>query len=390
MNAMHGRSTDLRAPQKRAPVGSMNVSSARARRDPPPPPMSDRFRVSRAVVRRLEELGVPAPAVLWHAGLPPGLFEQDRITLSTNELFAFWRALAEVSRDPEIGLKIGCEDRIERYDPIRIAALYARSLRDALERIGRYKLMTCPEEIRLVEQGNEGAVLVRWLLTSEAEPAELLDMCFSCFAAIGRRATDAALAPVRLELQRAEQHRERFESHFGCPVQFSAQRNALVYLRRDLDRPFLTHNPDLSRLLDPQLEAELEQHLAQRTISGRVKAALKRLLAGQRPSMPEIARELGLSARTLQRRLAEEGASFQQVLEESRRELAQHYLGQTTLELNETAYLLGYEDVASFFRAFHHWEGQSPGRWRAERLNGRSLETASTPCDHPVSHAAAT
>lgn len=354
----------------------MNASSEHARLRQPATPMSDRFKIPHALVRRLDELGVPASAVLWHAGLPPGLFEQEKISVSTAELFSFWRALADVSRDPAIGLEIGCEDRIERYDPIRISALYARSLRDSLERIGRYKQLTCPEEIQLIEQGNECAVLLKWLLASESEPPLLLDMCFSCLVAIGRRATDGAVSPVRIELQRAEHNRAMYETHFGCPVTFGAGRNALVYLRSDIDRPFLTHNPDISRFLAPQLEAELQQHLAQRTVTGRVKATVKRLLAGERPSIQDIARELGMSSRTLQRRLAEERVSFQQVLEDSRRELAQHYLVQPALELNETAYLLGYEDSNSFFRAFQHWEGKSPGRWRAERLNGHTVATA--------------
>ena len=87
-----------------------------------------------------------------------------------------------------------------------------------------------------------------------------------------------------------------------------------------------------------------------------------------------MARGLNLSARTLQRRLAEAGVTFQLVLKEARRELARHYLLQSSLELNETAYLLGYENANSFFRAFHHWEGTSPGQWRSvqRRANGKS------------------
>ena len=99
-----------------------------------------------------------------------------------------------------------------------------------------------------------------------------------------------------------------------------------------------------------------------------MKAALKRVLAGRRPAMPDVAKELGLSTRTLQRRLNDEGVSFQQLLIDARRELARHYLMQPSLELNETAYLLGYEDPNSFFRAFHEWEGTSPGQWRAQNL----------------------
>ena len=71
-----------------------------------------------------------------------------------------------------------------------------------------------------------------------------------------------------------------------------------------------------------------------------------------------------MSTRTLQRRISEDGATFQELLEEARRELARHYLAHSSLELNETAYLLGYEDANSFFRAFHKWEGIPPGEWR--------------------------
>ncbi len=95
-----------------------------------------------------------------------------------------------------------------------------------------------------------------------------------------------------------------------------------------------------------------------------MKGVVKRLLAGGRPDLEEIARALGASVRTLQRRLGEGGITFQQVVEQARRELARYYLLQSSLDLSEIAYLVGYEDANSFFRAFHQWEGAPPGRWR--------------------------
>ena len=80
--------------------------------------------------------------------------------------------------------------------------------------------------------------------------------------------------------------------------------------------------------------------------------------------MHDIARELHISSRTLQRRLQEAGYSFQQVMEEARHQLARHYLTNSLLELNETAYLLGFEDANSFVRAFRGWEGVPPAHWR--------------------------
>lgn len=338
--------------------------------------MTNRFRVSRALIRRLEDVGLRPLMVLRQAGLPMGLFDQDKILVTTQELFSLYRGISEVSRDPAIGLKLGTEDRIERYDPISIAALYARSFRDALQRMARYKQLTCPEEMRIAERGNECAVQFLWLLADEKEPALLIDVCFAWIVGIGRRGTGRLITPKRVEMRRAETHRKIYEQHFRCPVKFGGRQNVLVFEKTDVERPFVTHNADLLAIVAPQLEAELRQQLAQKTVSEQVKGILKKLLAGQRPALEIVAGELHVSTRTLQRRLTGERATFQQLMEDARRELAQHYLLHSSLELNETAYLLGYENSNSFFRAFHHWEGTSPGEWRA--VHAKSAQTRET------------
>jgi AraC-like DNA-binding protein len=326
--------------------------------------MTNRFRVSSILPRKLEELGLSTAVVLRQAGLPLGLFDQEKILVTTDEMFALYRGISEISRDPAIGIKLGTEERVERYDPIAIAALYTRSFRDALQRLARYKQLTCPEEIHVVERGDECVVQFIWLLADQEEPSLLIDACFAWVVAIGRRGTGLPVNPKRIEFQRAEMHRKMHEAHFRCPVKFKAKHNVLVFSKADVDRPFLTHNADLLAMVAPQLEAELTQQLAQKTVGEQVKGILKKLLAGQRPALQDVARELRMSTRTLQRRLTDEDATFQQLMEDARRELAQHYLLHSSLELNQTAYLLGYEDANSFFRAFHNWEGTSPGEWR--------------------------
>ena len=160
-----------------------------------------------------------------------------------------------------------------------------------------------------------------------------------------------------------------YQEHFDCPVKFKAGRNLLVFSKADMDAPFLTYNAELLAAIAPQLEAELTQQMAEKDLREQVKGILKGLIAGQRPGIQDVARELRMSSRTLQRRLGEEGSTFQQLTEEARRELAHHYLLHSTLEVNETAYLLGYEDANSFFRAFHKWEGTSPGQWKSNHAS---------------------
>jgi AraC-like DNA-binding protein len=331
--------------------------------------MANRFRVSSTLPRKLEELGLSPDTVLRQAALPMGLFNQEKILVSTEELFALYRGIAEASNDPGFGLKLGNEERVERYDPIKITALSARSFRDAVERLARYKQLTCPEEIRLVQQGNECAVQFVWLLAHEKEPSLLVDVCFAWILSIGRRGTGRPVSPKGVEFERTSTHREMYEAHFHCPVKFKASRNALIFNKADMALSFVTHNADLLGIVAPQLEAELAEQLVQKTFTEQAKVILKWLLAGQRPGIQDLARELHLSTRTLQRRLTEQGITFQRLLDEARRELARHYLLHSSRELNETAYLLGYEDANSFFRAFHHWEGTSPAQWRALQKN---------------------
>jgi AraC-like DNA-binding protein len=203
-----------------------------------------------------------------------------------------------------------------------------------------------------------------------------VDVCFAWILSIGRRGTARPLNPKRVEFERTSAHRELYEAHFRSTVKFKAGRNALVFNKADMDLPFVTSNSELLAIVAPRLEAELAEQLAQKTFREQAKAIMKRLLAGQRPGIQDLAREVHMSTRTLQRRLTEQGVTFQRLLEQARRELARHYLLHSSVELSETAYLLGYEDANSFFRAFQHWEGTSPGQWRALQKNSQSTTEA--------------
>src|SRR4051812_23727803 len=125
--------------------------------------MADRFRVLTVMGRQLDGMGIPSRAVLRLAGLPSELFQQTRIWLTTDEMRSLYDAIAEVSGDPGVGLRLGAEERPENYSPISIAALFTRSFRDALNRVARYKRLTSPQEMRVSECGKEFAVQFVWL-----------------------------------------------------------------------------------------------------------------------------------------------------------------------------------------------------------------------------------
>src|SRR5512146_148416 len=106
--------------------------------------MNKHFRFSGSTFTKLEELGVSSSAVLLRAGLPQAFADQPRVLLKTEELFALWRAIGEVATNPAIGLLLGTESKTERFHPVGLAALSSETFGAAIDRMARYKQITCP------------------------------------------------------------------------------------------------------------------------------------------------------------------------------------------------------------------------------------------------------
>jgi len=327
--------------------------------------MSTTFKIPDVVALRLTDFGIEPAAVLRTAGLPPGLLTAGKGMVTTEQFFSFWSAIQELSDDPRLGIRMATTTPSGQFPPMAIAAQHSRTFRDALQRLSRYKQLCCAEEMLITEGPEESRVEYRWLFSHAAPPEVLLDGAFAHATETGRRGSGQPLRPLRLELRRGSEHRVMMEEYYGCVIHFRAERDAIVFRTRDLDLPFTTYNEALLEMLSPQLDKQLAERKQSRSPAAQVKWVLKRLLGGTRPDIKAVARELGVSSRTLQRRIIEEGTNFRNLLSETRREMARHYLAQPALELSETAFLLGYEDPNSFFRAFREWEGTTPGEWRA-------------------------
>src|SRR6185295_15083712 len=166
----------------------------------------------------------------------------------------------------------------------------------------RYKQLTCPEEICVLRKAQETSVEFFFVEAREAQPDIMVDLGLSWIFCVGRRGTDGEITPLRLELTRPVKHRALLKQHFGCRVLFSADRNALVFRSSDLDRPFITHIEELVTAIGAHLDSELKARNASRNVGEQVKETLRRSLAGKRPVLQDVAQELGMSARTLQRR----------------------------------------------------------------------------------------
>jgi AraC-like DNA-binding protein len=330
--------------------------------------MQKHFRYSNTRFQLLESMGVSAAKVLRHAHLSQKLLTEHRFLLTTKEAFALGEAIAEVSGNPAIGLVLGTVTRTQSFNPPGIAALCSDTLGEAMAQVGRYKQLTCPEELVQHKSKGEWTLRFRFLMTDQPEPPVLIQAGFSYLLSIARHGTEnKGFSPLRLELTDSNAPIKQIKQLFGCPVVTRAKHNVMVLRESDSELPFVTRNPELFEMLGPQLEQELNEGLNTESFVDRVRLAIQEKLTGRRPAMEDIADVLHVSPRTLQRRLHDDGYNFQRVLEEARRHLARHYLAHSHLDLNDAAFLLGYNDAGSFVRAFRAWEGVPPSRWRDEQ-----------------------
>lgn len=322
----------------------------------------------------LPQVGLAPYDVLQRAGLPAAVMSETAV--SVPQYFAIWQAYSDLAGDVSKGmveLVTGFETTL--FPPSALATYCARDYRDALKRMARYKQLCPPERLRIAEKGENCTIELEWQMGGESGPPLLTGITLAYLLELGRRGTGQALTAQLVEFSQPMGDLQTLEAYFGCPVRIDARINRLTLRRRDLDIPFVSYNGELLDMLTPALDRSLDERRSSRSITGTVKWIIKRCLAGGRPDIQAVARELGISGRTLQRRLAEEGTSFMLALSQARHEQALAYLADASLDIKEVAFLLGYEDQNSFYRAFRLWEDDTPANWRTARTGhaaGRS------------------
>jgi AraC-like DNA-binding protein len=334
--------------------------------------MSEFVPVPSVVLDRLRSLGVDVDHVLDHAGIPWSRFQTTRAKLSVSEFFAFWRSLEAVGGSRDLGIRIGTRVEPHQLDVASLAAVHSDNLGDALAKFARYKRLVCGEQISIeTSKKREARIRFHWLHAEKALPLILVDTTFASLVTLARHGIGAAVTPIRVELARRRADERMLREAFGCPIHFDAPLDQLVIEEELLSRPFVTRNADVVAMLVPSLESALAEITIARSLAEDVRVVLNRSMTGERPSVERVSREMRMSPRTLQRRLGELGTRYQLLLDDVRRDASRRLLANTDLDAGEIAFLLGFEELNSFSRAFSTWEGATPSRWREQHANGR-------------------
>lgn len=327
--------------------------------------MADKIRIPAVLWERLKHVGIARANVICHAQIPLSAI-RDGAPVSTMQFFALWRAVVDISNDPAIGLRIATELEGAVMPLSFLVAHHARDFRDALQRVARFKHLCAPEDVQIEEREDRCDIVVEWIHSKgQVVPPALVDATFASLLELGRKGTAAPLVPLSVELSRPESTKAIYEGYYGCSVRYGADKDRLTVCRADLDKPFVSYNAELLEVLIPELDRRLEQLSHRVSLAEQIKWILMRRLTAGRPDVHSVATELAMSERSLQRKLTGEGLTFKGLLSETRHQLALEYLADPSLVIVEVAYMLGYEDQNSFFRAFRQWEDLTPSAWRA-------------------------
>lgn len=311
------------------------------------------------------DLGLDPMAMLRKAGLPLGTLDGEGSKISVQAFFDLWRVVEEDTNNPHLALTLGNAEALEYFDPAFFAAMCSRNMNQAAARLSAFKDHVGPFRLDVATRPDATTITFKSKARVEV-PATLALTELVFLLSFARRATRHPVTAAAVSLSQTLPDATAYADHFGCPVTLG-KTATITFTAEDATRPFLTHDDAMWQFFEPQLRQRMDAADASLSVKDRVRHALTEALPSGRANMEEVARDLAMSKRTLQRRLAEEGTTFLEVLNDTRERLAKHYLTGTDLGTAEVSFLLGFEDPNSMFRAFRRWEGISPELWRTRQ-----------------------
>ncbi len=330
------------------------------------PPSKDPTSLSswgRAIARTLEARGCDAAALLHRAGLDTAALDDSEARYPLRATSELWRLAVTETADPCFGLAVARHTSPTTFHALGFSLAASGTLREAFERIVRYfRLVSEGAAVRFEEEGDTYRISVR-----PAGPygaVEAMDAMLALAVRLCRSLTDRAFSPQRvLVAHPAPVDPSPFTRCFRAPIEFDAPVHALVLDKAACDRKLHGANAELARTND-LTAAQALGRLDQSRVADRIRVILINRLPGGAPSLRTMARELGTSARELQRRLARESTTYADLVDHTRRELAEGYLREGHHSMSDIAYLLGFSGSASFTRAFRRWRGLPPSAYR--------------------------
>lgn len=307
---------------------------------------------------RMESRGFSSEQVLRGTGLCEEQIAGDRFSPTADQYRGIIANIIALTGDPRIGIALGSEFKVSNLGVLGYAALSASTLSRSRELFTKYDALVEHIVLPTTEVSRE-----RWCTElKEIFPlGELTPFAVEEFVSRTRGLASSLtnrpfpILEIRVTYSQPEQM-EAYDRNFNCPVYFNQPRNLILWDINSLDHKISLANEDVCKLCEQQCKLLVDQMADADLLSSKIRNALVKT-PGEFPTLEEMSRRLKMGSRTLRRRLFQENLTYQQILDTTRKDLAIQYLEHTSLSPKEIGFLLGYNSVSNFRRAFKGWTG---------------------------------
>ena len=330
-----------------------------------------------AIAKALDAKGADRKLVFQIAGMSPHQSNDPLQRLTADAVNRLYAAAVQVTGDPYFGLAVAGALQVSNLHALGHAIAASDTLLDVCRRVERYFRMIS-EAVTTTLDEQDGDVRLAFVHRAELR-GETEDAFLGFLIVVMRQLSTDGFAPLRVAFRHPPVGPDSapYESHFRAPITFNQPASMLVFAKDSLLAPLAGAVPELAQMNDA-LATRYLARLEKDDVVSRARQAILELLPSGHCSRETVARAMNKSAATLRFRLAKQGVNFQDLMDDTRRDLAISYARQSALSVTEIAFLLGFNNTSNFTRAFKRWTGQSPTGFRD------AAEGAKTPLLSPI------
>jgi AraC-like DNA-binding protein len=330
--------------------------------------------LARLAYARARAAGIESNPLLRQAGLTDREIADRRVRLTVRQQIQFVNLAAAALHDEFLGLHLAQSTDLRELGLLYYVAASSETLGEALQRVARYCSIVNEGLLLRYIGGREYTIAIAYVGVPRHLDRHQIEFAMAVLIRLCRQLTGVPLRPSRVALAH---HRPAASSglstYFGDDIAFGAEADEVAFATNVVRLPIVSADPYLNELLVAHCEEALSRRPEHRgSIRSVVENAIVPLLPHGKARAEVVAKRLGLSQRTLARRLAAEGLTFSQVLQRLRCDLATHYLADRDLSISRIAWLLGFQEVSAFTHAFKRWTGRTPRAARSRKV-ARSL-----------------
>jgi AraC-like DNA-binding protein len=321
---------------------------------------------ARETLTYLDRTGIDAEPALFGAGISRRQLSQDHIGLSVASQYRFLELAAAEANDQLLGLHVAAELDLRSIGLLFYLTGSAPTVSEALENLARYSRTTNEALVVEISRQNDEVILaIRHMQEFDEPHRQFFELLALWFVRTLHNETNRDFTLLRVTFTHARNADLR-EVHrlLRCPVDFAQEVDSWVLPQRVMDLPIVSGDSQLLKILTAHADDLLAERHSVTGLQSMVANQLASLLPSGESRAAMVAKQLGMSQRSLTRHLAEEGTTFAEILEQLRRRLASRYLADDRMSVQQTAWLLGYSEVGAFNHAYKRWTGTAPRRTR--------------------------